>query len=85
VIDEDAPRPCVKCGSAVLDVAGEPETDGCVFAATIKPVDDGEDYAAFRELEIGLCARCLSEAGKAGRVLLRTTVPVEPDVSLWLG
>ena len=84
MIDEDAPQPCLKCGQMVAKVTGTPEIDGGTFMADVAP-DEWEGMQFHRQLEITVCGACLTDAGRAGRVVLyAVTVPiVTPEPRQW--
>lgn len=64
------PQPCLKCGAPVRAVGVDPAEHGASFAAHVPHETD--ERIMWRQVEIGVCAPCLIEAGNAGPVLQRT-------------
>lgn len=77
-IEDDDPLSCLVCGTAVLPVHGNPEVDGAVVNGSIAPVE-----GVHRDLEVAVCAVCLIDAGRKGRVVVRELRMPEEDVYLW--
>lgn len=76
-----APQPCLRCGNAVRALKVDPAERGASFAAVVPYESDAR--IMWRQIEIGVCAGCLIEAGNAGRVLQRTILwPSDPDGDL---